>query len=214
VSDANSADQPNVDAVVQAVDAAGSRKKNTFLGGIPDAIVTNGGDYDGTGAGGWDARFNAWAAIVVSALGGWLEDVVFLGPANLTGYVSNVNHTVTLTFDDPLFDVGEIGKTRTIRVKGVNVKSPLNGAQEVKVDEVNVCTTVKPLAVFPYSAGGIGHSYISPKPFISAASFAVDRIGTHKRGRPSSARVGRARAMLSAAPTPLSRDRSATAIRP
>lgn len=194
LTDVNSADQPNVDAVVTGVDATGGRKKHIFLGGIPDGIVTNGGDYDGTGAAGWNSRFNAWAAIVVSASGGWLEDIINIPNIALTGYVQNASKTVTLTFDDALFLPEEVNQVRTIRLKGINVKSALNGQQEVRVDAVNECTTVKPLAVFPFSAGGQGTSYVTPKPYVAAASWEVDRIGTHKRGRPSSARVGRSRA--------------------
>jgi len=188
---ANGAEQPNACAVVQAVDAAGSRKKNMFLGGIPDEIAVDGGEFFGAGAGGWISRFNAWTALVVAAQGGWLEDIVNLGPVNMTGYVINANKTLQFSFEAPLFQVGEIGEVRTIRVKGVNNGSVVNGTQEVIVGTETTCTTVKALAVFPYSFGGAATSYVRPKPFISAVAWAVDVIRTRKRGRPSYATRGR-----------------------
>src|SRR5690349_22933386 len=74
----NAGEQPNACANVVAVDAAGTRKKLTFIGGIPDEIAENGGEYNPDKASGWGTRFNAWAQLVQAAQGGWLQDIVNL----------------------------------------------------------------------------------------------------------------------------------------
>lgn len=190
----NGAEQPNSCAIITGVDAAGSRKKQIFLGGIPDEIAHNGGEYNPGGAGGWGSRFNAWAALVVGAQGGWLQDIVNLGPVALTQYTINPNKTVQFDFEAPLFNAPEVGTVRTIRVKGVNGGSVLNGEHEVMVGNVSQATTMKAIATFPYSFGGAATSYVSPKPFISAVAWGVNIIRTRKRGRPSNATRGRLQA--------------------
>lgn len=193
-TNANGAEQPNACAIVRGVDAAGSGKKNIFLGGIPDEIAINGGEFNGGGASGWESRFNAWRALVVAASGGWLRDVVNLGPVGVASYAINPNKTITYTFEAPLFNAPEIDTIRTIRVRGINGGSVLNGEQEVRVVSETSATTTKAIATFPYSFGGEATSYVRPKPHVPALTWSVDLIRTRKRGRPSYATRGRLQA--------------------
>ena len=190
----NGGEQPNACVLMEFSDQLGTRKMPKFVGGPPDSIFKDGGVFDGAGEGGWVGRFTSWNQANLNANAGWLEDLVSVGPLNLVGYIVNANKTVTFTIDGDMFVISQVGDIVFVRVSGVNNGSVLNGALTVRVTTQATCTTVKPIAVFPYSSGGLITSYVDPKPFIAAFNTVIVREGTHKRGRPSNATRGRLKA--------------------
>ena len=188
---ANAGEQPNACVIARTIDITGNDQKDINLGGIPDEIAVNGGNYDGNGADGWGSRFNAWAQLVSAVPGGWLADKPNISDVPLTQYTIELNKTITFDFEAPIFNAPEVGTIRQVRMKGINGKSPLNGEHQVLVVNTSRATTLLPIAVFPYSHGGAGTSYIFPKPFVAGAIWGIRKIGTHKRGRPLGATRGR-----------------------
>jgi len=186
--------QPRECVIIQAVDATGGRKKQVFARGIPDQIIEDGGELNFGESIGWFSKLNSFAALLVTAQAGWLEDIPIAGPFNVAGYVVNPNGTVKVQFDAGLF-VGVVAGTRvTMRLAGINGSSRLNGAQQMVVDDATHATTAKAIAVFGYSFGGQGVRYTTPKPFISAIAWNAEIARTHDTGRPIIASRGRQRA--------------------
>lgn len=190
----NSAEQANLACIVEGKDVAGTRNKLCYLGGIPDAISKDGGDFDPNGAGGWGARFNGWAVLLQVAQAGWLGDTVLHGPIPVETYITNPGGTISVTCDGVLFDPGDFDKFRMVRIRGVNGKSVLNGQHQVFVDGASTFTTTKAIAAFVYAFGGQVTSYVGLRAFVSAALWKVDAIRTRQRGRPSYVTRGRAQA--------------------
>lgn len=190
----NTAEQANLACIVEGKNADGTRNKLCYLGGIPDAISQDGGDFNPNGANGWGARFNSWSVLLQAAQAGWLGDTVLHGPIPLDTYITNPGGTISVTCDGVLFDPGDFDKYRMVRIKGVNGKSVLNGAHRVFVDGASTFTTTKAIAVFAYSFGGDATSYVGLRAFVPGAIWKVDAIRTRQRGRPSYVTRGRAAA--------------------
>jgi len=194
----NAGDQPNACAVVAGSTADGDDTKRISMRCIPDEIVTDGGGYNASGANGWGTRFTDWATLYQSAQAGWFAQKPLAGPVNLTNYTINVNNTIKFTAETDIFADGDVGKVRMVRVSGVNAGSVVNGEHQVRVTTKAQVTTLKSLAVFPYSFGGQIVSYVYPEPFVAGGSvqqvpptWYVSKIGTHKSGRPFASTVGR-----------------------
>jgi hypothetical protein len=63
----------------------------------------------------------------------------------------------------------------------------------VHVDDATHVTTIEAIAVFPYSAGGLGTSLVYPKPFIAAATWGPSKVRTRQTGKVSVGTRGRSR---------------------
>jgi hypothetical protein len=169
-------------------DATRSRHKITYLRGIPDEIVVQGGKFRIGGCPGFEAAYNNWQMLMTtSPLNPWGWKGRPPGAPqkkNLLSYVVDAaTEQINLTFDGPLFPALDITKKVTVFLSGINApnKSALNGSQIVIVKTQATATTVKPLSVFPFQAGG--HGIYEPPAFVGISFGQPLRIGERKAGR-------------------------------
>lgn len=188
-------DEPDACLVVIYRDPDNARHKITFMRGIPDAIDVQFGQFVDTECD-FRAKFQTFANYISSPLRTWgWYGRPLIGPtrSDITGYTVLPSNQVTINFAGNLFAGVPLGTRVTINVSGVNTpaKSVLSGQVVVIVDAVNAATTFVPLAVFPYSHGGV--ALYAPSEFIPIRSATPVRIGTRRVGAPLLSSRGRAR---------------------
>lgn len=184
----NSGDDDSLCVVTDWTSTDRRREKQSFLGGIPDAICVDAGTYDPSGAGGWGGRFDSWSGAVVQSNGGWITDTK-IGEANIDAYTSSASGIVTLTLSNALLTPFATGSLIEVRVKKLNGGGPLNGLLLVRVLSTNSCETVKAIAVGPFRSIGILSAYSHPFAGVQldggiTGRIVAGQIGEHKRGRP------------------------------
>lgn len=196
----NSGDDDTLCVVTDWTSTDRRREKQSFFGGIPDAICVDAGTYDPSGAGGWGARFASWAGAVIQSNGGWITDTK-IGEGTIDAYTSDDQGIVTLTLAPAIFNTFTAGDLIEVRVKKLNNGGPLNSLLLVRVLTTNTCQTVKPIAVGPFRSKGIMSVYSHPFAGVQLDGAVVGRIvagqiGEHKRGRPLLRSPARSRARI------------------
>jgi hypothetical protein len=174
-----------------------SRKKASYLRGIPDAIEFDDGTYNPDGAAGWGARYDAYIERMKLIGGGasnlgWWGYVPFPEAAIQTYSVVAATSIVTITMPAGTFAAFDPGKKLSVRIRGVNVHSVLNGSQVITVVDPATCKITKPLACGPFVSGG--EMIIYTRSLIPVADADVPSITTHKTGAPLLESPGRLRA--------------------
>lgn len=188
---ANAGEQPRDCLLLKASGLDGEGIKHTFMRGIPDDILKEGGVYHPDGAGGWGSRFASWNAVMTAGVWGWLEDVVVKGEIEVQGYTINPNATITFQFAEDTFPTLDIGQVVPMRFAGINGKSVLNRRMNVRIETEGVATSIDAIATFPYSHGGIATRYNTVKAFQAGSALSGVEGRTHDTGRPLSATRGR-----------------------
>lgn len=183
-------DSPDAGVQAEFANGPGDRKKLIFLGGIPDAIIVNGGGLDTTQLD-WQSKFNTWASAVIGAAMGWITDTKS-AKVNVSNFVAD-NATGIVTFTVP---VGTFGagpyKPQSVRFSGLNGgHCPLNRQLVVQATSDTTCVTVFPIATGPFRSPGkmllYGH------PMSGTATITAQQGVDRKRGRPTLQPLGRAR---------------------
>jgi len=171
-------------------DNNGGKRKFTFMRGIYDTIVENGGVFN-PAADGWATRFEDWKTKLIELRVGWLstqreKDVT------ITTYsqVADSNQ-VKITVDEPTFGAAPY-KPRYVRVRGLNHRnSTLNGSLLIKADSATTAKTVDAIAVIPFQSEGNLRTYSTV--FQRADNIEGQKIVTRKVGSPLLESRGRSR---------------------
>jgi hypothetical protein len=139
---------------------SGSRRKQQYLRGIWQSITDAAGNFFPS-APGFTSAFTTWYNSVLAYKLGWLGRTPS-AKANVTNYTQTTDFRVTFTFSSDLFTPTQVTNNQILQIgmRGLNVKSKLNGTILVQVNSARSCTTVKPIAVFPYTTGGVGTNFV------------------------------------------------------
>lgn len=176
------------------------KQKIMYLGGIPSGLIADGTKVT-SGPATWGSRFQGWTAALQALGAGWLT-VSSSTDAVVNDWVMNPNTgQVTFTLANPGL-AWPVGVGRQIRV-AINLpsKNPLDGQKVVVVQSATSCYTVDPVGVQPHQAGQVGTMKIQAFAFVSVKPVPPETrvglitavvVGTHKRGRPTYAKRGRA----------------------
>lgn len=137
----------------------GSRRKQQYLRGIWQSITDPNGNFF-PAAPGFTSAFTTWYNAVLAAKIGWLSRTPSQ-KANVTNYTQTTDFRVSFTFASDLFTGPQVSGNQILQIgmRGLNVKSKLNGTILVQVNTARSATTVKPIAVFPYTTGGVGTNF-------------------------------------------------------
>lgn len=191
-------DGPSVALLCRFRNASGLGGKSTYLRGIPDEVVYDGGQFQPGGCPQFVTSFGAWAQTMTAgrsdgSWGWWGRPNPKPLAVGMTGYTINpANNQVTITFDEAMFLNSQLGTKQTVFFSGVNspFKSALAGNQVVQVTGLQTCVLYKRMALFPYYSGGQG-IFIAPI-FNGFQSVQPQRITSRKAGRAFFVERGRA----------------------
>jgi hypothetical protein len=167
-----------------------SRKKDIFMRGIWDDLITKGGTIDQQN-GLWFQQFSAFTARVLLDSWGWMGRDVST-TANITNYVSAADGTVSFTLDANLFPAPLVNTRQAVRISGLNNRSSiLNGQQVVIATAVNAAKTVKSFGAGPFI--GVGRMRFSTKTLILPQFINAVKVGERRVGAPFFRQRGRLR---------------------
>lgn len=194
-SPGNDGDFDQICLIVAGTNGPGTLSSAHFVGGPPDSACSHAGNYDPNGNS-IGTKFLSWSGEMLNKTAGWMN----LPPTAdtvVTGYVQNVNMTVTLTISDALF-AGPFPSVVPIKVRcrQINGKSQLNRQLLVKALTATTCTTIEQIAVQPFVKSGNMKVYAIKSSFVPFAGMKVRKIGDHKRGKPSLVSPGRAKVQI------------------
>lgn len=211
--DNDGATDPSTSVNVEFIRAANNATRQIQLRGCPDGIFDDFGELTGSLFGAWDIKYQAWRNVLLglggqpSANYGWFSRLPLNVPAGKVTYAYVPGAFVpTLTFvappvagvSPPFFPEGDLGKTRYLRIRGVNGgTSKLNGELVVFVTGENTAEPVKPIALGPMTTSGMAQRYAILPTFGIADNIGVKKAGTRRPGAPllytPGRRKGRAR---------------------
>lgn len=184
------AEDSNTALLVTMAIANNTRRKNTFLRGVPDNIVVTGGIVDRAFAAFINA-FNAFAGALVQNTYGWIgSDVKTEHP--VTDYTSDATNRLVFTVGGAALPVPATGNKIRLRGKnlGVGGKSVLNRTAVFLRNSATECKTNKPTAAFPFS--GPGGFLVSRTTTIRViANVKIQKVVERKAGKVSFTSPGR-----------------------
>ena len=187
---------PGVSLQLRWENANGTKHRNSYLRGIWDSVESADGVYlpgDGPGWGGAMAAFLSSLLGAAGVVTGWLSRTN-AAPENaqIVDYLTESTGQITFNCSPATFQAGDIGKRRHIRISGLNApeKSLLNREWIVTVNTTAQCTTIIPVAAFPFTTPGkiMVFSYA----FQAATTVLEEGVVFRAPGRPLLARRGRA----------------------
>jgi hypothetical protein len=184
------ADDPDTAVLVTMRNLVAARRRNMFLRGIWDDVNGAGGFYLPT-VGGWQSAFNNWAAAMLARQAGWMARTV-VNTVGISGYtVDPDTGFVLVTLNAPAGQL-VVNETQQVRIRGVNVTSPINGTQLIRAKSETEFWLEKPLALIAYQFGGEVLFY--DQHFEAAATIDGQKIVTRRAGAPLLQSRGRRRA--------------------
>lgn len=144
------AEDPNTALLVRFGDATNTHFKNTFMRGIADDVVVQGGDV-GRGFALFQAAYNGFVDAVLQGTYGWMGSAVKTQHP-LTGYVSDPENRIVFTTAAPALPAADVNGLIRVRGKNIGVggKSILNKTMVCSREGDNTCTTKKAQAAFPF----------------------------------------------------------------
>lgn len=181
-------EDPNTSVTIRMQTQDRSRRKDIFMRGVWDDLITKGGIIDQDN-GAWAQQFSALTAQLLLNSWGWMgRDVGTV--VNITNYVVAADGMVTFTLDAPLFPVPLVNSRQSVRISGLNNRSSiLNGQQVVIVKAANSAQTVKAFGAGPFTA--TGRMRFNTKTLILPSFIATFRVGERRVGAPFFQRRGR-----------------------
>ena len=130
----------------------GARKRNQFLRGIWDDVNSQGGFYLPS-VEGWTSALNSYVAAMLGRAAGWMSSTrAFEYP--VTGYTCDQDTgyvKVTLAAGSQSIAKDTLA---TVRIRGVNGTSPINGQQLIRGISPTEFWLEKPLALIAWDYGG------------------------------------------------------------
>jgi len=187
-------DDPDTAVLVTMRNLVAQHRRNMFLRGIWDDVNGQGGFYLPSVAG-WQSAFNSWAAAMLARQAGWWHNTKS-APKVVSNYVmASPSGYVTVTMELDAFGAGPYVK-QVVRFQGINVTSPINGTQLVTPISATECVLEKPLALLPYTGGGVMFTYT--RSIDVASTIDAQKIVTRRAGAPLLQSRGRRRGRVRA----------------
>lgn len=180
-------DSPNTCLVLAMKDTTLAKSKTTFLRGIADEMVDNGGGYAPTPA--YRTLLTAFINVLINASWGWLG-IATNTDADLQTLVQNANGTVSGTVIPTIFAPNLNGLTRVLRFKGLTQPGNLNGANPCIITGIGSFETAKRIAILPWANGG--KVVLATKTLYPIAEVLPQYIGERKAGKIFASARGRA----------------------
>lgn len=167
-----------------------------FLRGLPDVVVSKGGQYIPTGN--YGTLMNSFINYMIG--NNWQYQAEDVGESAVTRILSvapNVNGSGALVFtlEDPIFNAtpfpGQLGEHVNANVSGMVWNKNINGPLVVRVTGDSACESIKPIALSTYRQ--------PPNPLFKTnfgaqfllTGLSVQRAGHRKAGRPFAISAGR-----------------------
>lgn len=181
-------DNPPSTLVTTLYDAFTQRKHQIHLRGIWDTIDDQGGQL--VMPPGFNALFTSFATAITRPGWGW-PSRAGNNKQDITGYLVLPNGAVEFELGGNLFEDGDVGKVKQVRISSVNFgQSTLNGELTVKVNTRSECVSTERIAVAPFSEEGVMR--YNPAAWKQHALCVATKIGSRDTG--ASIFLGRGRA--------------------
>lgn len=191
-----SAAEPQVCLQIRFYAADSKNNKLVFLRGIDDSAEVQGGQFAPDNAIEFQTALTGWRDVMLDRQHpyGWMG-VASKVTSDLLNYTTNTDGTVTIQCGDGAFTNAQLGKKVQVSIAKADGPYPsrLNGRTVVEVDgqDQTLCTTVKPLALFPRKVTTKGSiSRWTPTLFVPIDA-TVQQVGTRKTGKISYVPRGR-----------------------
>jgi hypothetical protein len=167
-----------------------------FLRGLPDVIVSKGGQY--IPFGNYGTLMNSFITYMIGSQWQYqAEDIGESAQTRILSVVPNVNGSGSLVFtlEDPIFNPtpfpGQLGEHVNANVSGMVWNKNINGPLVVRVTGAATCESIRPIALSTYRQ--------PPNPFLKVNfgalfllnGLSVQRAGHRKAGRPFAISAGR-----------------------
>lgn len=178
-------DAPATALLVKMNGLAQSPSKITYMRGIPDAIVTQGGLYQPDAA--FLAGLDAFKAKLLQGQWGWMGSLP-QAPAFIGTCTQNANGTWTVVTQTDIF-AGPFPRVVKVRIAGILGAPALRGTRNMTATGVRTSTTVTPVYTSAYAGGGTITA--SAKQLIKIIDLEGQRIIERRPGRPSYLSRGR-----------------------
>jgi len=180
-------DSANVTLPLSFKDATRSKSKISFIRGIWDDVVGDGGAFKPTP--GYTTNMNIFLAALRARGFGWLG-ISLRFKAELVALVQNANGTVSGTTIVDNFPPQIIGTTKQVRLAGLQTPGNLNGQNPCFIVDARNFTTIKRIAILPWTGGGTATAY--GRIVYPIDTMVPGQIGERKAGRIFGAARGRA----------------------
>ncbi len=174
--------------LVIAKDATTTRQKAVYLRGLWDVVT--GGEGAIIAPPEWNTAFNTWRAEMEARQFGWYGQGAAGPLGQVLSYASDVNDNVTVTVTEDYFPLNTVGTTQVVRIRGVNVKSKLNGQYPVFIVSRSTFRIPKPVALGTFTTPGFVQ--LLQFAFVQGTQFRQQRIVSRKSGAPLFSSRGRA----------------------
>lgn len=161
---------------------AGSLFSRFFFRGIPDVVVKLGGIYSPVS--GFDTMFAAYAAQVTTLGWAWRGTTGSVNPpALITNIVQAPGTQATFTLGAALFNIGDVGLNKVIRISRQRNPANVNGTHTVMVASTTSCITLAPLPVVGFIAG-TGKMYYPNQGFKAITDMKIEGVQSKRVGLP------------------------------
>lgn len=174
--------------LVIAKDATTTKQKAIYLRGVWDPKI--GGEGALLTLPAWETDFNTWIGEMIQRQFGWYGQSASGAQGEVLGYTADANDNVTVTTTTDFFPLNLVGTTQVVRVRGVNVKSRLNGQYPVFVTGRSAFRLPKPLALGSFTTPGFVQ--LLSFAFVQATNYRAQRVVSRKTGNPLFVSRGRA----------------------
>lgn len=180
-----------VAARIQVTNPTGDQRAFYYFGGPPDACTTNDGQFD-SGQANFLGNFTSWLSLYLGAVGGWFS-LVNINDVAITTYTRTDGFADTFTVAGAPFTPFAAGTLLPARIRRLNTRSNLNGAQRIIVLTNSTFALADATATGPFVSQGFLKVKSDIPVFVPAGGAnIINRAAKHKRGRPFSATRGRA----------------------
>lgn len=170
---------------------SGLKFSRFWLRGVPDGVVTVGGEYTPNVA--YRNDVESFTANVIALGWGWRGVSGNVNPpALITAATQNADVTVSFTLGGNLFQGVAVGAKVVARITGQQSPRNINGTYTVLVNSANTCTTIKQVPLVNFHAGN-GKMVYSSLGYNAITSMQVERVSGKKAGRPFDQSAGHSR---------------------
>lgn len=180
-------DNPETALIVKMKDVTRHYSKTTFMRGIWDVVVDKGGNY--TPNFGFDIAISGFGDRLKADQWGW-AGITAKKTSLLTTLVQDAGGTISGTLADGTFFTSPVGTVGPLRFSGIVTPGNLNGINPVVIKGPSSFTTLKRIAMLPWS--GQGSVTLNTKTTIGIDAIFPQAISERKTGRVFGSPRGRA----------------------